>query len=72
RRENTMAGTPIHPGEILAGELEEIGLKAKRLADVIEVPPNQFYQIIGWKRSMTADTALRYAHDSIRLPKCSG
>jgi hypothetical protein len=36
-----MARTPIHPGEILNGELEEIGLTAKKLADVIEVPPNR-------------------------------
>ena len=36
-----MARTPIHPGEILADELEEIGLSAKKLADVIEVPPNR-------------------------------
>jgi len=54
-----MARTPIHPGEILADELEEIGLTAKKLADLIEVPPNRLYQIIGGKRSMTADTALR-------------
>jgi hypothetical protein len=38
-----MARTPIHPGEILADELEEIGLSAKKLADVIEVPPNRLY-----------------------------
>jgi len=54
-----MARTPIHPGEILADELEEIGLSAKRLADVIEVPPNRLYQLLAGKRSMTADTALR-------------
>jgi hypothetical protein len=36
-----MACTPIHPGEILADELQEIGLSAKKLADVIEVPPNR-------------------------------
>jgi plasmid maintenance system antidote protein VapI len=36
-----MARTPIHPGEILADELQEIGLSAKKLADVIEVPPNR-------------------------------
>lgn len=54
-----MAGTPIHPGEILAHELEETGLSAKKLADVIEVPPNRLYQLIAGKRSMTADTALR-------------
>ena len=56
-----MARTPIHPGEVLAGELEEIGLTAKKLAEVIEVPPNRLYQILAGKRSLTADTALRLA-----------
>ena len=56
-----MARTPIHPGEILADELEEIGLTAKRLADVIEVPPNRLYQLLSGKRNVTADTALRLA-----------
>lgn len=54
-----MSRTPIHPGEILADELEEIGLSAKKLADVIDVPPNRLYQLIAGKRSITADTALR-------------
>ncbi len=54
-----MARTPIHPGEILGDELEEIGLSAKKLAGVIEVPPNRLYQLLAGKRSMTADTALR-------------
>jgi antitoxin HigA-1 len=54
-----LARTPIHPGEILGDELEETGLSAKRLADVIEVPPNRLYQLLAGKRSMTADTALR-------------
>ncbi|HEV2689367.1 MAG TPA: HigA family addiction module antitoxin [Bryobacteraceae bacterium] len=54
-----MARTPIHPGEILADELAEIGLTAKKLADVIGVPPNRLYQILAAKRNMTADTALR-------------
>jgi hypothetical protein len=30
----TTARTPIHPGEVLAGELEETRLSAKKLADV--------------------------------------
>ena len=60
-----MARTPIHPGEILGDELEEIGLSAKRLADLIEVPPNRLYQILAGKRNMTADTALR-------LSRCFG
>jgi antitoxin HigA-1 len=54
-----MARTPIHPGEILADELAETGLTAKRLAEVIDVPPNRLYQILAGKRAMTADTALR-------------
>lgn len=56
-----MPRTPIHPGEILADELEEIGLTAKKLADVIEVPPNRLYQLLAGKRNVTADTALRLA-----------
>ncbi len=54
-----MARTPIHPGEILADELAEIGLSAKKLADVIEVPSNRLYQVLAGKRNITADTALR-------------
>ena len=54
-----MARTPIHPGEILADELEEIGLSAKRLADLLEVPSNRLYQLLAGKRNVTADTALR-------------
>jgi hypothetical protein len=46
-----MARTPIHPGEILSDELKEIGLSAKKLANVIEVPPNRLYQILAKKRS---------------------
>jgi antitoxin HigA-1 len=54
-----MARTPIHPGEILRDELEEIGLSARALADLIGVPPNRLYQILAGKRNLTADTALR-------------
>src|SRR5690242_19654313 len=54
-----MPRTPIHPGEILAEELEDSGLSAKKLADVIEVPPNRLYQLLSGRRNVTADTALR-------------
>jgi len=49
RKEKTMARTPIHPGEILGDELEEIGLSAKKLADVVKVPPNRLYQLLAGK-----------------------
>jgi addiction module HigA family antidote len=44
---------------MLSDELQEIGLSAKKLADVIQVPPNRLYQVLAGKRRMTADTALR-------------
>ena len=56
-----MARTPIHPGEILAGELEEIGISAAGLARTLEVPPNRISQILAGKRAISADTALRLA-----------
>jgi antitoxin HigA-1 len=54
-----MAREPIHPGEILADELEELGISAAELARRLKVPPNRISQIISGKRSITADTALR-------------
>ena len=50
---------PIHPGEILAEELEAINMTAMELARRLGVPDNRIYQIIHGKRSITADTALR-------------
>jgi addiction module HigA family antidote len=52
-------GDPIHPGEILADELEEIGMSAATLAEKLDVPKNRIYQIINEQRSITADTAMR-------------
>jgi antitoxin HigA-1 len=54
-----MARTPIHPGEILADELSELGMSAAELARVLRVPTNRITQIMSGKRAMTADTALR-------------
>ena len=54
-----MPREPIHPGEFLADELEELGMSAAALARIIQVPPNRVSQIIAGKRNLTADTALR-------------
>ncbi len=54
-----MARTPIHPGEILCDELDELNIAAAELARAIQVPPNRITQIISGKRSISADTALR-------------
>ena len=50
---------PIHPGEILADELECLGINAAQLAKKIGVPNNRVYQIINEERGITADTAMR-------------
>ena len=52
-----MAREPIHPGEILSDELEEIGVTAAELSRQIDVPPNRISQIIRGLRDITADTA---------------
>ncbi len=54
-----MTCTPIHPGEILTDELNELGLSAAELARQIRVPANRISQIIAGKRNLSADTALR-------------
>jgi antitoxin HigA-1 len=57
-----MPRPPIHPGEILAEELEEIGVSPTELSRQLAVPPNRITQIINGKRSITGDTALRLGH----------
>ncbi|MEI7556735.1 HigA family addiction module antitoxin [Candidatus Chlorohelix sp.] len=56
-----MARPPIHPGEILADELKELGISGAELARSLQVPANRITQILSGKRSITADTALRLA-----------
>ncbi len=51
--------TPIHPGEVLAEELEALNLSASELARRIKLPANRITQIIHGHRAVTADTALR-------------
>lgn len=57
-----MSRPAIHPGEILADELEEIGVTPTELARQLQVPANRISQIIAGKRAITGDTALRLGH----------
>ena len=51
---------PITPGEILFEEfLKPLGLSQYRLAKEIGVPAQRISEIVGGKRSITADTDLR-------------
>jgi addiction module HigA family antidote len=57
-----MARPAIHPGEILADELNELQITPTELSRQIAVPPNRISQIIQGKRAITGDTALRLGH----------
>ena len=57
-----MSRIAIHPGEILADELEALHTTPTELARQISVPPNRITQIIHGKRAVSGDTALRLGH----------
>ena len=57
-----MGRPAIHPGEILADELAELGVSPTELSRLIKVPPNRVTQIIRGKRGVSGDTALRLGH----------
>lgn len=52
---------PVHPGEILAEELAELGLSADAFAQALDVPPGRVAAILRGRRKVSADTALRLA-----------
>ena len=52
---------PIHPGEILRDELDELGLSANAFAKALAVPANRITAILQGRRGVSADTALRLA-----------
>ncbi len=50
---------PVHPGEILREELEELEMSANAFAEALNVPANRISAILKGQRGVTADTALR-------------
>ena len=52
---------PVHPGEVLRDELEELGLSANALSKAVGVPVNRVTMILNGQRGVSADTALRLA-----------
>jgi addiction module HigA family antidote len=57
-----MARIPIHPGEVLADDLQALGMSAAELARQLKVPTNRVTEILNGQRAITGDTALRLAH----------
>jgi len=53
---------PVHPGEILHEEfMKPLGLSMNKLALNLRVPVTRIADIVGERRGITADTALRLA-----------
>jgi addiction module HigA family antidote len=53
---------PVHPGEVLLEEfLKPLAISQYRLAKDISVPPRRVNEIVLHKRSISADTALRFS-----------
>ena len=52
---------PVHPGEVLREELDELGLSASALSKSLGVPVNRVTMILNGQRGVSADTALRLA-----------
>ena len=53
---------PVHPGEILHEEfMKPLGLSMNKLALGLRVPVTRIADIVGERRAITADTAIRLA-----------
>lgn len=52
---------PIHPGEILAEDLQDIGITKNQLAKALHVAPNRITAIVNGTRGISGETALRLA-----------
>ena len=50
---------PVHPGEVLRDELDELGLSANALSKALGVPVNRVTMILNSQRGVSADTTLR-------------
>ncbi len=52
---------PVHPGEVLRDEFDELGLSANALSKALGVPVNRVTMILNGQRGVSADAALRMA-----------
>ncbi len=62
---------PVHPGEILREELDELGLSANAVSKALGVPVNRVTMILNGQRGVSADTALRLARYFGTTPQLS-
>ena len=60
---------PVHPGEVLREELDELGRSANALSKALGVPVNRVTMILNGQRGVSADTGLRLARDFGTTPQ---
>ena len=60
---------PVHPGEVLREELDELRLSANTLSKALGVPVNRVTMILNGQRGVSADTALRLARYFCTTPQ---
>ena len=53
--------TPVHPGEVLLNELEEMGITQVTLASHIGVLPKTINEICRGKRGISAEMAIKFS-----------
>ena len=56
---NTTHYTPVHPGEVLKDELDEVGLTQSALAKHFGVLPKTINEICRGKRGISAEMAMK-------------
>lgn len=56
---NTLHTTPVHPGEVLKDELDDIGLTQTALATHIGILPKTINEICRGKRDISAEMAMK-------------
>ena len=56
---NKIHYTPVHPGEVLKDELEEVGLTQSALAKHIRVLPKTVNEICRRKRGISAEMSMK-------------
>ena len=51
--------SPIHPGEVLADILDDLGIKPEQLAQILDISVQTINEILQGEQKITADLAIR-------------
>jgi antitoxin HigA-1 len=51
--------SPMHPGRVLKGEIEELGYSVAQVAEFLGVTRQQLYRVVNAESSVTTEMALR-------------